>query len=1705
MKKVILVFTLLLTLILTMLVCMSAQSAVIYIDNADGIIALMNGTGDLSANYVLRSDIDLSAYTNQNPIGQSASKSFTGSFDGGEHTISGINISGGTGSAFFGHFSGSVRNLTIKGEITSNGTNDAGGLIAVAHANTTIENCTNECNVSGKNSVGGIIGKTDGNGTIRITKCINKGTINATREAGGIVGYANPKGTFGIYECNNYGSVSLTGSDERAGGILGACALDGIVRIEKCINLGNVSGQRCVGGIAGLFQGSDSVSKKTPSRILTECVNKAAITSTVTGKTARVGGVLGWAKNIGDINNSLNEGRVSSKAEHTGGFIGGTEGYVSIGYCFSRGSVSSTASGDYVGSFGGFMAYKPFLPNYASTQGNGKTWINVSTYAPAVFDTLNTNEKWVSPKAPELSFFHECNFGTKYLLGNNGCHTVCPCGKVSGDLSHVDGNTDTLCDRCGNLIGDRLERVYVTNGGEGNGKTKSSPIGSLIAAYNALGDDGGEIVLLGTVTVPLHELDSTSSSFTEPAHKGKITLQGENATLMFSGVYQYHLSGDTEFKNVTIASADASKHIDITARGNSLIMGDGITMRGCDLANDKLDTKILIAGGCRDGAFTDNVSTMDTSITVKSGQYYAIRGFHRLQVTHKEARVTSSGKATINIGGDVHVKYLVAGSGSESQFVYPAGADMHVMGDVTVYDTLSLGNQSSEVTYFRSHLHLEEGIFSFLGDKADFVTRLTLTEFNISVNPCSETAVHSYMKLFAGFGDSENTITRIPEKNAETTDLLPLYEGIYKYTNGKLRITVLSDSLVRIEESDDGAFNDASTLMAVGRDEFEGTFVATEKKNEVFIISTAGFTLNVPSSSQSASDVRIYDKSGKEIYNLFTCKKNAMYSELPMPADTPDALLIIDNGIIPPSGGLTYNGSTDDMSGWTRSKSIDTYAFIPMGDAKLLRADFVKLMGRTALSDIKTLGSWYSKWTTYTADEKLQMIEEYRERGIPLDMIVIDTEWKNTSANGNDGNGTGYEVNLDLYPDMEGFLSDANDAGVLVLFNDHTHKTSLDITDPTELKWQSDGINKLLGMGLDGWWYDRNWSYSLNSPYHDLLHNGTIGQVLYTDTMHKYHVDNAGEGYPLRTLLLSNTDWIKNTFRRGNPSLIGHRYGIQWTGDIFGDPLCLNRDLENMVLAGANGSSPYLSSDLGGFNNNDTVSEELFIRWMQYGAFSPVCRVHSNLGFENEHFPWSYGEYSEGIIKDYLNMRYNLMPYLYSIAYENYETGLPLARRLDFNYPQYEESQSNTQYTLGDDILVAPMWTVSGEGSQTVPSDWFDDTLRASFYRTNQSMRATKVIKGHLAKTVNVDDINFYLNKLAPVAEVDKETYAMRIEGSITPEIDCYLGVICDEGAHVYIDGELFIDAWAPEKLLQPNVNMTTPLVAGQTYSIEVEYYNGGGRGQLYLTYEPIVEANRSQREVFIPDGEWIDVFTGEIITGPATVTVTKTMEESPIYVRRGAVIPTSRVTTPITGGDFESLSLNVYGLGNGNAEVYEDDGSTEGYLEGDYRLTNISSSTKDGVTKINVTPAKGNFKTEYTERKLTVRIHSDTPIICAYVNGKTAEITRIDKDASALPFSECGASPISDVYEISYSANINAEHTIIVSTSPYEVPSQTGDIDGNNTVDNTDLTLLIRYLSGYADMTFNVSLADLDGNNKVDNRDAIELIKLLVNQETNN
>ncbi|MBQ4557167.1 MAG: hypothetical protein IJA60_05925 [Clostridia bacterium] len=283
------------------------------IATAEEIIFLMNNQAVGSTNlwakdYKLVANIDLTGYT-QTTIGNST-KTFSGSLDGNGFTISGINISGDTANiALFGHaVSAEIKNLTIKGKVTSTATsggNNVAALIGYGR-DFTITNCVSYVDVTCTSSqfVGGFVGYTafvDGV-TNTIDNCINYGDITAKHSAGGIAGGTSGSSvgvTMSITNCKNYGNV--TTSNNVAGGIYGFLNYSGTTgtntfTISKCANYGNVTSNAFTGGILGAYFNYVG-QQETPfhaTAVFTELLNKGIITTQSSSASGRLGGIIGY-------------------------------------------------------------------------------------------------------------------------------------------------------------------------------------------------------------------------------------------------------------------------------------------------------------------------------------------------------------------------------------------------------------------------------------------------------------------------------------------------------------------------------------------------------------------------------------------------------------------------------------------------------------------------------------------------------------------------------------------------------------------------------------------------------------------------------------------------------------------------------------------------------------------------------------------------------------------------------------------------------------------------------------------------------------------------------------------------------------------------------------------------------------------------------------------------------------------------------------------------------------------------------------------------------------------------------------------------------------------------------------------------------------------------------------------------------------------
>ncbi len=185
------------------------------------------------------------------------------------------------------------------------------------------------------------------------------------------------------------------------------------------------------------------------------------------------------------------------------------------------------------------------------------------------------------------------------------------------------------------------------------------------------------------------------------------------------------------------------------------------------------------------------------------------------------------------------------------------------------------------------------------------------------------------------------------------------------------------------------------------------------------------------------------------------------------------------------------------------------------------------------------------------------------------------------------------------------------------------------------------------------------------------------------------------------------------------------RYAATWTGDnsatwnhiSMSTPMLLSLGLSGYALAG---------DDIGGFASSPPP--DLLTRWYELGVFNPIYRDHAAKGTA-DHEPWASGPEQEAIRRRYIELRYQLLPYIYTGIEDMTRTGLPFMRPVFLDYPQQESSyDDNRDFLFGSDLFVAPVVTeiVDAEEMQLPPGDWYD-------YWTAQKHASTDKIALHPA------------------------------------------------------------------------------------------------------------------------------------------------------------------------------------------------------------------------------------------------------------------------------------------------------------------------------------------------------------------------------------
>ncbi|RSK26024.1 DUF5110 domain-containing protein [Bacillus sp. HMF5848] len=401
----------------------------------------------------------------------------------------------------------------------------------------------------------------------------------------------------------------------------------------------------------------------------------------------------------------------------------------------------------------------------------------------------------------------------------------------------------------------------------------------------------------------------------------------------------------------------------------------------------------------------------------------------------------------------------------------------------------------------------------------------------------------------------------------------------------------------------------------------------------------------------------------------------------------------------------------------------DLEYFVLAGEPKDIMSSVAFLTGKPPMFPKWALGFINSEWDI-DQEELLDIVQTYRDKEIPLDVFTLDFDWK---AWGEDQYGE-FRWNEEKFPaGPTGELKEQMDEqGVKITgilkprihveteqgayateqdfywpnkkayadYFSNKRVNDLDFTKKEVRDWYFEHLIPAFDQGIIGWWNDEQdvgYSSMQGLRMQQMLYEG---QRAYTD----------------------ERVWsINRNFFLGAQK---YAYGL-WSGDINSNFGSMAAQRERMMTAINNGEVKW-GMDTGGFHG--TPSPELYARWMQFAAFTPIYRVHGGEGEQRQ--PWVYGEQAEQIAKEAIELRYKLLPYMYAYERESYETGIGIVRPLMYDYPADTNVENYIDaWMFGDYLLVAPV--VEKEQTEKdiyLPEGtWFDYT-RGDTYEGGQTI-----------------------------------------------------------------------------------------------------------------------------------------------------------------------------------------------------------------------------------------------------------------------------------------------------------------------------------------------------------------------------------------------
>lgn len=512
---------------------------------------------------------------------------------------------------------------------------------------------------------------------------------------------------------------------------------------------------------------------------------------------------------------------------------------------------------------------------------------------------------------------------------------------------------------------------------------------------------------------------------------------------------------------------------------------------------------------------------------------------------------------------------------------------------------------------------------------------------------------------------------------------------------GHVRFTVLTARLLRLEWSPSGVFTDAATFAFPQRySAAPPAFTVREDGEQIWIDTGAlRLTYRLHSGRFTADNLTITVPDTATTWrpgqpatdNLGGTRRTLDDTGGDVPLEP--GLVARDGwALVDDSQGVVFTAD----GGWVQARpeqSVQDWYFFGYGHAySEALAEYTHFGGAVPLIPRYVLGIWWSRFWPYSADDLHQLVADFAEQQLPLDVLVVDMDWHTP------GHWTGYSWNHDLFPDPAAFLAAMHAQGLRVTLNlhpaegVHPHETAyadvaaalsqpatagtpipFRIADPAFAAAYFRHLHHPLeDQGVDFWWID--WQQGESTEI------AGLDPLIWLNHLHFTDARRRGQ----RPLLFSRWGGLGN-----------HRYPLGFSGDTFGGWATLAA-LPHFTATAANVGFGWWSHDIGG--HFGAVEPELFVRWVQFGALSPCLRLHATKDPLGERRPWAFPAPVLAAARQAFALRYQLIPYLYTMARHTHDQGIALCRPMYYAYPDHEDAYAAPgQYLLGDDLIAAPI------------------------------------------------------------------------------------------------------------------------------------------------------------------------------------------------------------------------------------------------------------------------------------------------------------------------------------------------------------------------------------------------------------------------------